>query len=109
MKHDSSITVGLDFGTYQTKICLQVRKGASKRYYFVPFESEGLDMSPYLIPSTISIFEDGSYVVGKSSHEATKTYGFFKIASAKDDDFINDLKSIRETNSLTDKYEILSF
>jgi len=52
------ITVGLDFGTHQTKLCVEKKEGVECRYSFVKFkDNKGVDH--FTIPSVISIDNRG--------------------------------------------------
>lgn len=60
------VTVGLDFGTHQTKICLQIvpDEGAGQpSYEFFTFEDK-FGHSHYFLPSLVKIKEDGTLVYG---------------------------------------------
>ena len=52
------ITVGLDFGTHQTKICVERKEGIELEYSFVKFE-DALHNIHYTLPSIIGIGIDG--------------------------------------------------
>jgi len=52
------ITVGLDFGTHQTKICVERKEGIELEYSFVKFE-DALHKIHYTLPSIIGIGIDG--------------------------------------------------
>lgn len=52
------ITVGLDFGTHQTKLCVEKKEGVECSYTFVKFKDDkGIDH--YTIPSVINIDNRG--------------------------------------------------
>jgi hypothetical protein len=58
-----SITVGLDFGTHQTKICIQDATNPNqKTYEFFDFSTEG--KSTFFLPSVVQINEDGTVSYG---------------------------------------------
>ncbi len=67
-----SFTVGLDFGTHQTKVCIEdSHNPLLKRYTFFPFEDlEG--KSSFVLPSVVQINKDD-----------TLSYGFVEEAKAK--------------------------
>jgi hypothetical protein len=67
-----SFTVGLDFGTHQTKVCIEdSHNPLLKRYTFFPFEDlEG--KSSFVLPSVVQINKDD-----------TLSYGFVEAAKAK--------------------------
>ena len=52
------ITVGLDFGTHQTKICVENKDGFELSYSFMRFKDE-LGILQYTFPSVIGIGKDG--------------------------------------------------
>ena len=57
------ITVGLDFGTHQTKVCVERKERAELEYSFIKFpDSRG--QSQYTLPSIISIQPDGKLRYG---------------------------------------------
>lgn len=51
------ITVGLDFGTHQTKVCIEERDGAVLNYTFMKFY-KSTEESSYVLPSLIGIGKD---------------------------------------------------
>ena len=51
------ITVGLDFGTHQSKICIESKQGVELSYYFYKFADEKGKMR-YTLPSIIRIEKD---------------------------------------------------
>lgn len=52
------ITIGLDFGTHQTKLCVEKKEGVECSYKFVKFQDDkGIDH--YTIPSVINIDNRG--------------------------------------------------
>lgn len=51
------ITVGLDFGTHQTKVCIEDKQGAETHYKFLRFRNLGGQLL-YTFPSVIYIDED---------------------------------------------------
>lgn len=57
------ITVGLDFGTHQTKVCIENRDGVEINYSFMQFEDCNHCMS-YTIPSVIGIDRQGLLYYG---------------------------------------------
>lgn len=52
------ITVGLDFGTHQTKVCIERKERAELEYSFMKFEDSRGQLQ-YTLPSIISIQPDG--------------------------------------------------
>lgn len=57
------ITVGLDFGTHQTKICIEKKDGAELGYKFFRFKDLN-DKEQYTLPSIIHIDEKGQLTYG---------------------------------------------
>lgn len=57
------ITVGLDFGTHQTKICIECKDGAELGYHFVKFRDTH-DSIKYTLPSIIQINANGTLEYG---------------------------------------------
>lgn len=51
-------TVGLDFGTHQTKICVEYINGYEKKYLFEMFEDNQGEIT-FAIPSILCIGDDG--------------------------------------------------
>jgi len=52
------ITVGLDFGTHQTKVCIENKEGVELSYSFMKFV-DTYSREQYTLPSLIGIGEDG--------------------------------------------------
>jgi hypothetical protein len=53
------ITVGLDFGTHQTKICIENKKGVELSYTFMKFKDIYHNKLFYTLPSIMGIDKDG--------------------------------------------------
>lgn len=60
-------TVGLDFGTHQTKICVEEREGNAMSYQFFPF-CNLLGEQRFTLPSVIQIRPDGTLRYGYAEH-----------------------------------------
>lgn len=56
-------TVGLDFGTHQTKVCVEEKDGAELEYKFFLFKDKHGDMQ-YTLPSIIQLSTDGKLSYG---------------------------------------------
>ena len=68
------ITVGLDFGTHQTKVCIENKNGTETHYHFHKFmDNEGT--MRYTLPSIICITPDNKLKYG---YIDVKTKGQFK-------------------------------
>ena len=52
------ITIGLDFGTHQTKICIENKEGVELNYIFMKFE-DTYHRQFYTLPSIIGVGKDG--------------------------------------------------
>lgn len=66
------ITVGLDFGTHQTKICIEDKKGVECKYTFMKFKDTS-GHQQYTLPSVISIGADGKLKYGYLPHKTSDT------------------------------------
>lgn len=56
------ITVGLDFGTHNTKLCIEDIDRNEKKYKFFPFKNNGKD--EFLLPSEMFIANNGKITYG---------------------------------------------
>ena len=52
------ITVGLDFGTHQTKVCIEHKDGVEKEYTFMKF-FDTYNRFFYTLPSLVGVGKDG--------------------------------------------------
>lgn len=75
-------SVGIDFGTYQTKVCIHNIERNSYEFLFFPATK-----SPFL-PSTVTLIEDRFEYGHDHGFERGELYSYFKMKSALDDDFI---------------------
>ena len=73
--------IGLDFGTSQTKVCVQHRSTQPPLHEFFQFRKPDGTSSFYL-PSRVSVKADGTLAYGYDATESA--YGYFKIAAAED-------------------------
>ncbi|MEO9887063.1 MAG: hypothetical protein ABJR05_14505 [Balneola sp.] len=82
-----NVRVGLDFGTHQTKVCVNYqKKGQVPVYEFINFGQEQEII--LFLPSRVNIHYDGSVSVGNSVEKSiTESFRYFKMASAEDQDF----------------------
>lgn len=75
------ITVGLDFGTHQTKVCIENKEGVECSYSFMKFKDE-YQCEHYTLPSIINVGENGllsyGYLPIKSSGRLIR---YFKQAA----------------------------
>lgn len=87
------ISIGLDFGTYQTKACVRFKRSQNSppEYHFVPLDIEASGLDSFFLPSVISELDNGRFGFGKVIQNAKRSYSFFKIASADDEEFRLDL------------------
>ena len=61
------ITVGLDFRTHQTKICIERKEGVELEYSFVKFNDSKGGLK-YTLPTVIGIDEDTRLTYGFLHH-----------------------------------------
>lgn len=80
---DEVYHVGLDFGTSQTKVCVQHVTGRPRVHEFLEFD--GPDGPSFFLPSRISV--DGGRVQIGHAAPADRSFRYFKIASAEDVEF----------------------
>ncbi|RYY77934.1 MAG: hypothetical protein EOO69_12830 [Moraxellaceae bacterium] len=74
--------IGLDFGTYQSKVCVYSLEG--KTHEFFRFSNTGT----FFLPSRVGCREDETFEYGPlSDNLCLKEYHYFKIASAEDEEF----------------------
>ena len=74
------ITVGLDFGTHQTKVCIEDNEGVEVHYKFMKFKDETNELH-YTLPSVICICTDGKLQYGYISDKTEgKIKRYFKQA-----------------------------
>lgn len=72
------ITVGLDFGTHQTKVCIENKDGVELSYTFMKFEDVYL-RECYTLPSVIGVDENGTLHYGYlNKHYDGKIFKYFK-------------------------------
>lgn len=78
------ITVGLDFGTHQTKICVEEKNGAETHYGFYMFRDQQGNMQ-YTLPSIICITPDNKIKYGYIDKRTVGSYKrYFKQAVFRD-------------------------
>lgn len=74
------ITVGLDFGTHQTKVCIENKQGAETHYKFMRFKNLSGQLL-YTLPSVIYIDEDRKLHYGFAPKDKKcKVIRYFKQA-----------------------------
>lgn len=94
------VRVGLDFGTYQTKACVNYQEaGQTPEFEFINFGTDS--ETNFFLPSILNLHGERAISVGKNS-DADKSYRFFKIASAEDENF----RGISGLNKSNAHYEI---
>lgn len=71
------ITVGLDFGTHQTKICIEKKDNAELQYDFFKFE-DNTGEAKYTLPSIISIDKNGYMRYGYLPESSTNKMQLLK-------------------------------
>lgn len=82
------INVGIDFGTHQSKVCVQIHDGRTDKYEFIPLDSSIQGIDAALFPSLVHVLAGDKFQIGPATGNSIKSYGFFKIASAQDADFL---------------------
>lgn len=71
------ITVGLDFGTHQTKICIEKKDNAELQYDFFKFK-DNMGEAKYTLPSIISIDKNGYMRYGYLPESSTNKMQLLK-------------------------------
>lgn len=70
-------TVGFDFGTHQTKVCVENREGAELQYEFFKFkDAKGVEQ--YTLPSVLGVDKKGLVRYGYLSDEVSNTSGLLQ-------------------------------
>lgn len=81
------ITVGLDFGTHQTKLCVEKKEGVECSYTFVKFKDDK-SIDHYTIPSVINIDDHGllsyGYIPPKTKGRIIRYFKQSVFRSTKD-------------------------
>jgi len=86
MKSQIKYNIGLDFGTYQSKVCVLHTSADPQKHEFVQFSDN--ENNSFFIPSHIDLLEDDTFRFGfPSIGKIKKSYDYFKIASAEDEEF----------------------
>lgn len=84
----AQITVGLDFGTHQTKLCIEHKEGAELGYSFFKFPDIGMSLK-FTMPSIIQINSNGLLEYGYvNKNVGSRIIRYFKqatFATAKSD------------------------
>ncbi len=75
--------IGLDFGTYQSKVCINHLDKIPSLHEFFEFKNSG--NSNLFLPSCVFLLKDGTFRYGNySGDDILRTFNYFKIASAED-------------------------
>lgn len=75
--------IGLDFGTYQSKVCVNYLDKTPSLHEFHEFQSLGI--SSLFLPSKVFLLRDQTFRYGYySGSDVQQTFNYFKIASAED-------------------------
>lgn len=79
-------TIGLDFGTTNTKACISISHDDPNNlvHQFMRWKNED---EPYLFPSRVFLMDDDTLHYGKPAGKFKKEYGLFKMAVAEDQEF----------------------
>lgn len=102
------VRVGIDFGTHQTKVCTNYQKGNHPQVFeFINFGTSS--DQDFFLPSRLNINKDGKVSVGHPKVDTIKSYRYFKIASAEDEEFkgVSGFKT-NDTIYELDRYDDLS-
>src|SRR5690606_7350719 len=76
--------IGLDFGTSQTKVCVQHTSANPRVHEFIQFPTPNGSPS-FFLPTRIGIRADGTVSYGHlTPGDLKQTFDYFKIASAED-------------------------
>lgn len=86
--NDIGLNVGIDFGTHQSKICVQIQQPRSIKYEFIPLDPSDSSIDSVLFPSLVHVLPEDRFAIGPSPGDEIKSYSFFKIASAQDGNFL---------------------
>lgn len=76
-------TIGLDFGTHQTKLCVEEDEGFEKNYYFFRF-SDNNAKKQFVLPSIIKINPDRTLSYGYIKEGEGQILRYFKQATFTD-------------------------
>lgn len=79
-------TIGFDFGTHQTKICIEEKEGANISYHFFPFADTKGNVS-YLLPSVVRINQNRTLSYGYLDPGTGQVVRYFKQATYCTGDF----------------------
>ena len=90
------ITVGLDFGTHQSKVCVEKIEGTECEYSFIKFENE-YRKEFYALPSIINVGEDGRLTYGLLPRNTKgRLIRYFKQAAFR----TNTIPGLSQTNAM---------
>ena len=94
--------IGLDFGTYQTKVCILDIDNDTHEFFRFPSNNS------FFLPSKVSLTANGNFEYGITNNNSKKYFYYFKIASAEDIEFR--LESFKtDTNNLYNAEEFAPF
>ncbi len=78
--------IGLDFGTYQTKVCINHLNSNPQQHEFFEFEKDG--EKTFFLPSKVYYLENDTFRYGNyEGNDIRNNFSYFKIASAEDKRF----------------------
>src|SRR5690606_11400960 len=84
---EALFNIGLDFGTSQTKVCVQHTSANPRIHEFISFPSPSGPPS-FFLPTRVGVRADGTVSCGHlTPGEHKQTFDYFKIASAEDVQF----------------------
>jgi len=100
--------LGLDFGTHQTKACVRFKKRTNEpmQHHFVPLNLDTAGLDSLFLPSIVSVDHEKRFSFGKNnSNSFYRSYSFFKIASAEDEEFRTEVNPAGKTKYDKDKFK----
>ncbi|MCF0186549.1 MAG: hypothetical protein HUJ98_08705 [Bacteroidaceae bacterium] len=90
------ITIGLDFGTHQSKVCVEKIEGTECEYSFIKFENEYHEEF-YALPSIINVGKDGRLSYGLLPKKTKgRLIRYFKQATF----CTNSIKGLNQTDAM---------
>ncbi len=102
MKNIIKYNIGLDFGTYQSKVCVLHSSAKPEKHEFIEF-TDAENKTTFFLPSRIEWLENDKFSYGfEKEIESKKIYNYFKIASAEDSEF-KVVSGFKEENQIYSK------
>ncbi|MBL0337518.1 MAG: hypothetical protein IPP73_20030 [Chitinophagaceae bacterium] len=89
--------IGLDFGTHQSKVCVQDISNEVHEFFIFP------STNSFFLPSRVAEKADGTFEYGNSKTGQTiREYYYFKMAAAEDEEFW--VETSTETNTVENRF-----